>query len=405
MVNILHISTKDTGGAATAALRLHQGLLEAGISSSFLFLNKSREVPESHDFKRILPKQTPLLESVRRRILRGKTVASKNQQLLKRLSGTYESFSFATSDYDVTSHPAYQRADLINLHWVPRFLDYPSFFRRNNKPLVWTLHDMNPFLGGFHYEGDLHRNSEALKELNEQIRQQKIKALEKARVHVVAPSEWMFKTSHHSQVFSSFPHTHIPYGMDLSVFKPLDKRFCREVFNLPQDKTILLFISESIDNHRKGFDLLQAAFTGLDTSSITLCTVGNREPAKESIRAVTGIQDERLMSLLYNAADAFVLASREDNFPNVVLEATACGTPVIAFPIGGIPDVIQSGFNGVLAEGQKPTAASLRKAILHFISQTSIFDREKIRAYTAERYALSRQAEAYVALYRHLLDK
>ena len=405
-MKVLHIGTKDTGGAAIAAIRLHRGLLASGVSSSFLFLKRHREVECSYDFKKMLSIRPSLLANIRRLIFRKDTVAYKQKQQLKRFPGTYEGFSFATSDYDITEHPAYQDADIVNLHWVPRFLDYPSFFRKNKKPLVWTLHDMNPFLGGFHYEGDLERNSEDLRKLSELVLKQKVEALKDAKIHIVAPSKWMLNASCRSQAFSSFPHSHIPYGLDLSVFKPLDKHFCREVFNLPQEKTILLFISERIDHQRKGFDLLQNALSGIDTSSITLCAVGDQTPVSdESIRSIAGIRDERLMSLLYNAADAFVLASREDNFPNVVLEATACGTPVIAFPIGGIPDIVQNEFNGVIAEGEEPTSTSLRQAILRFLNSSAPFDRTKIRNYTSERYALSDQASAYTALYQQILEK
>src|SRR5690606_32821939 len=86
------------------------------------------------------------------------------QKRLNFLPQGYEGYSIPTTKYNLFSHPAVQRADIIHLHWVSRFLNY-SFFKDINKPVIWTLHDMNPFLGGFHYLNDANRFAESFKEL------------------------------------------------------------------------------------------------------------------------------------------------------------------------------------------------------------------------------------------------
>ena len=405
-IKVLHISTKDNGGAAIAGIRLHKGLLRQDIDSNFLFKEKqTNDVPQSHY---VTAKEKTLKSQLLSRFGLQKSIQEKNKEKLKSLPHNYEFFSFPESGIDITQLDIYQEADIINLHWIPRFLDYPSFFRKCTKPIVWTLHDMNPFMGGFHYHGDQQKNEASFKALDEQIRLVKKEAYStNNNLTIVTPSRWMHQQASASILLKDFPIHHIPYGVDTSIFKMHDQTFARRVFNLPKDKRILLFISDSLSNERKGFDLLLKAFSKEIDDSLWICTVGNAQLAMEELSNITNlgrIADERLIALLYSACDVFVLPSREDNFPNVMLEATACGTPIIAFPIGGIPDIIQNGFNGILAEGNILSGESLHRAITQFTEQSFTFEREKIRNFTEQHYSLDQQASAYKKLYQQLLN-
>ncbi|WKN40715.1 glycosyltransferase [Tunicatimonas pelagia] len=402
-MKILHISTKDTGGAAIAGIRLHKGLLQQGVDSKFLFYEeKTNEIEQSYYWKR---KKNTLKQQLVDKLIFRHSVQQKNGRKLHGLPRNYDMFSFPNSDVDITHHPLYYEADVINLHWVPRFLDYSSFFKKCKKPLVWTLHDMNPFSGGFHYQSDLIRNSGKILELDQQVRSVKNEVYSRSQSFtVITPSRWMYQEAKNSELFRRFPVKQIPYGLDTSLFKLYDQAFARRVFNLPQDKKILLFISDALDNKRKGFDLLLKAVSAIEDDSLWLCAVGKASAEISELRNVSylgRVNDERLIALLYNACDAFVLPSREDNLPNVMLESIACGVPVIAFPIGGVPDVIKEGKNGILAE--EVSDVSLRKAITKFLSNRYYFEREEIHKAADANYRLDKQAESYIELYHSLL--
>lgn len=328
----------------------------------------------------------------------------KNQKLMKNLTGRYELFSFPFTDYTVEEHPLVQNADIVNLHWVSNFIHYPTFFKRVTKPIVWTFHDMNPFLGGFHYAGDLQRNKAIMGSLEEYLRLQKKQVMRSTHnITIVTPSKWLGEQLNLNDTFVKKDYTNIPYGLDLSVFKPHATAFARSVFNLPQDKKIILFVSENVNNYRKGFDLLVKATEQLQlTKDELIVTIGESAlDVKDNLLSVGRISDDRLMSLLYAAADVFVLPSREDNFPNVMLESLACGTPVIAFTTGGMAEVIQHGFNGILAH--EITASALGQAIEDFLRGPFRFDRAKIRDFAVNNFDLSIQATRYKELYKGLL--
>jgi glycosyltransferase involved in cell wall biosynthesis len=212
----------------------------------------------------------------------------------------------------------------------------------------------------------------------------------------------MYEEASSSELMGDFPNYHIPYGIDTTVFKPYERAFVRDVFNLPPDKKILLFVSDSLKNERKGFELLKQALSEIYNDKFWLCAVGNNDVDTGHLENSCNfgrINDERLIALLYSACDAFVLPSREDNFPNVLLEATACGTPVIAFPIGGVPDIIEDGKNGLIAKNVSSVA------LAEAISSLDIhqFDSQSISGKTTKDYNLKVQAAKYEELYRKLL--
>jgi glycosyltransferase involved in cell wall biosynthesis len=402
-MKVLHISTFTGGGAGTAAVRLHIGLLEEGIDSKFLALSTdSEQVPKNIVFspnnlavaKKIIGKLAPL------------TTTSRNVKKLMGKKGVYELFTFPNSDFDVSRHPLVEEADIINLHWVTKFIDFPSFFKKVKKPIVWTLHDMNPFQGGFHYKEDEVRNKSILNKLDLKLKKQKERIYQESFIKkVVAPSNWLKTESTNSTCLGRFNHVQIPYGLDTEIFRPLNSSFARQVFQLAEDRKILLFVAGSIDIHRKGFDLLLNAAKEFNYlgGSLQLVAVGKFPHSKaEGVTYLGPIKDERLMALAYSAADAFILPSREDNLPNVMLESLACGTPVLTTPVGGMLDVIRNGFNGYLAK--ELSVAGLQEVIRLFMKNSSIFDRQEIRKDAVYRFNLSVQAKRYIELYKELIQ-
>lgn len=405
-MKILHINTHDRGGAANAAIRLHKALLEQGIDSNMLFLkNMGATVDKSSYFS------TPQKTSSFKQHLKLKlgfsaphSLENELKEQLNQLPTGYEGYSLPVTRFRLEDSPEVKEAGIIHLHWVSRFLDY-SFFERLDKPVVWTLHDMNPFLGGFHYQLDADAFSTSFKEMEQQLLAYKQSALARSEqvITVVAPSSYLLSTSKNSYLFQRYSHDAIRYSLNLKVFKPYDQRAAREIWDLPQDKCVILFVSEDIQNKRKGFDLLLKATEQVESEQVIFCAIGKtQQELPKHVRHLGSFRDEMLLALAYSAADAFVLPSREDNLPNTMLEALACGTPVIAFNRGGMADIIKTGNNGVLLS--EVQAEVLAEAINDLLAAKYSFDRQQIRAFAEHKFSPEKQAKEYLKVYETIIN-
>ena len=407
-MKILHINTFDSGGAANSAIRLHKGLLELGMDSKMLFLNRSDA---------IIPFSAYYLTKAQNLLMKGlykcklyPTIAKRTEKIINKKKISGEIFSFAWSDFDITTHPFYLEADIINLHWVAGFLDYKSFFRKNKKPVVWTLHDQYAFTGTCHYSGSCHKFESncidcPLVKSNKvaQSLQYKIKALTNFNnLVIVSPSKWLHELSMRSILFKQYKHFHIPYGLDTNIFKPHNYLFAREVFSIPENKKVFLFVCDDLNNKRKGFSLLLDALSKVNNDNVLFYAVGYAGKTIPSVLTQGKVKDERLLALLYSAADAFILPSLEDNLPNTMLESLACGTPVIAFPHGGIPDLIEHNENGLIAEG---SVKGLFNSINRILNNEITFDHKKISEDIKHNFSLVNQAQKYIGLYNTILSQ
>jgi len=403
-MKIVHISTSDKGGAGIAAARLHKALLCDGVDSSFLSLFNSGDTEASSSFTNTHKIKLSFLQKLKRKFGLPITIAEKNSEILKAYPNSYEIFSFPHSDYKVEDHPLVQDADIIHLHWVSGFINYPSFFRSIKKPIVWTLHDMNPFLGGFHYLGDEVRNEQTMGELEKSLIQEKENIYPFKNLYIITPSQWMQHQVAKSILKDKKQQT-IYNSLDLSVFKIQSSVLARKIFNLPEQKKILLFVSQDRMNYRKGFDILCESFKNLQLGDdVVLVSVGSNNSKlniPESCINIDTINEEKQMSLLYCAADIFILPSREDNLPNVMLESLACGTPVISFSNGGMCEVINNGFNGFIAE--ECNANSLSLTITLGLQNINNFNRKEIRFDAERRFSPEVQINAYINVYKKLL--
>lgn len=425
-MKILIVNTYDRGGAANSCKRLHLGLLLEGITSNILLKIKQNNWSNSFCFKQPPPtisKFVRIKNKVKRiltelKLYNKHNVSVNNEQvfLIGRLKGL-EMFSFPNSDSDITQSENYNEADIINLHWVANFLDYQTFFEKNKKPIVWTLHDMNPFSGGEHYEekylgideSGYPNNREISEEENRFAKENtviKMQALSKIdNLTIVAPSEWLADQARKSEVFKGIPVFCIPYGLDSEVYARRDKNYSRELLNIPKDKKVILFVADSIDNNRKGFIFLKKAFDLLADSNLVLCAIGEKNSNLETpvnVLELGSIHDERLMSVAYSAADVFVIPSLMDNLPNTVLESLMCGTPVIGFPVGGIPDMIQNGVNGFITE--EISVNSLVETINKFLNNPDCFNEMEIRENAVKKYDQKVQAKKYIDLFEGILN-
>lgn len=428
-MKVLIVNTYDRGGAANSCIRLHLGLQEQSeIDSKLLLYEKGGQVPKSfvynkisnndNFFQKLSRKSSNAIKEILPYKFRIRQKKTKKEQFLSSRSEKLEVFSFPNSNIDITKSLLYQEADIINLHWVANFLDFKSFFEKNTKPVVWTLHDMNPFLGGEHYNEKWQGmtkdgmpisrivSAEENKIVEENLEMKKIALQSIKNLEIVAPSKWLANEAKNSELFSPYNVHCIPYGLNKCIFKPRKKSFSRDFFGIPLNKTVILFVADSISNSRKGFEFLIKAFKELDRKDVFLCAVGRTNKEIEVIPNVMQlgmIKDERLMSLVYSSADVFVIPSLMDNLPNTVLESLLCGTPVIGFPVGGILDMIEPEINGYLTK--EINSRSLIEMIHRFIDNSHQFDRDEIREKAVAKYDQSIQAKSYLKLFDKILEK
>ena len=424
-MKITLVNTNDRGGAANACIRLCKGLEEIGISSSLLLkqisTNKSgfyqfmpRSEPKTLNQKISLKTKRTFKELFK--VLKWKKTG--RELFLEQRSDDLELFSYPNSNYDITSSEIYQDADIINLHWVASFLDYASFFAKNRKPVVWTLHDMNPFTGGEHYEEwytGMGLDGKPVKRILTDIEsieftkiiKEKEKIFKNVRnLHIVSLCNWMTREVKRSSIFRSFPVTEIPNGIDKSVFDIRDKYHSRDLLGIPLDKKVVLFVADYITNNRKGFIYLKNAIEQIDDDDVILCSVGKKSfnvEISQNQLDLGSIADERFMSSVYSAADVFVIPSLMDNLPNTIIESLMCGTPVIGFPVGGITDMVIDGVNGYLAGDI--SVSLLKETIEKFLLNPLVFNRKQIRNDAVAKYALEVQASAYKELFENILEK
>ena len=142
------------------------------------------------------------------------------------------------------------------------------------------------------------------------------------------------------------------YGVDIEVFRPLDRGACRSSLGIPRDAFVILTGAPSLADKRKGFDYLTRALGLFRPGDVAVCCMGNRDTQApdHGFQYFGYVTDEKRMAALYSAADVFVGPSVEEAFGQVFLEAAACGCPTAAFDVGGVPEIARPGLSGLLAE-------------------------------------------------------
>lgn len=413
----LMVSTSDTvGGAARSAFRLHQGFRRINFEHEMLVQSKRSDDEE-------VVGTTDSASGVGQ--VRTGLRLTLNQLPLKR----YQSrgglgFSPQWLPDRVLPKTKQIDPDVVNLHWVRSGFVQIETLARLNRPIVWTLHDMWPFTGGCHYDGDCGRylascgacpqlGSDKERDLSRSIWKRKAKAYEAADLTIVAPSNWLANCARESALFKNFRVERIPYGIDTDVYRPMGKRLAREALGLPLDKQLILFGSlKATSDRRKGFHFLQAALQELSLAvpndSVELVVFGAsgaQQPPEYGFktRYLGSFSDDLSLSLVYSAADAFILPSVQENLANTIIEALVCGVPCLAFDIGGMPDMIAHKENGYLAQPYE--VEDLAKGLSFILNELS--ERPYLSKEISDRarnvFPLELQATRYRSLFQELV--
>jgi glycosyltransferase involved in cell wall biosynthesis len=411
-MNIFHCSSDERGGAARAALRLHQALQNIdAVSSRMLVKNKSID-----DWR---------IEEVGVR---------RFNSIHKVLNSAIDNFplKFFKSDNKVprsTGWASILRAsairsrspDLIHLHWIcSGFLSIEEIGKISS-PLVWTLHDMWPFCGSEHLSEDgplapwrngYDENERALIDLDRWVWLRKKRSW-KNPMHLVAPSRWLANCIEGSKLMGSFDISVIPNVLDTEVFKPIPKIVARDILGLPQDIKIILFGAiRGTQLSYKGWDLLLPALMDLTTfiPNVQAMIIGQGEPMQPDfvnmpLNWMGHIHDDITLSLIYSAADVTVVPSRREAFGQVASEAQSCGCPVVAFNTTGLMDVVDHKVTGYLAKAYQ--VEDLRQGIIWVLEDDK---RAHVLSISARKRALERWAPQvvvpqYMRVYKETMGK
>lgn len=417
-MKVLLMSTSDIkGGAARAAYRLHKGLQQQQVDSEMLVTVKysDDEAVIGSSAQSGIGKVTTGLK------------LTLDQLPLKLYAHTgKKNFSPHWISDRFNAQVARLSPDIINLHWVSAGYLQIETIAKFKQPLVWTLHDMWAFTGGCHYNQECDRymascgscpqlGSKRDWDLSRWIWRRKAKAWQNLNLTLVTPSSWLGKCAHHSSLFQNYPLEVIPNGIDTSIYRPFDRKIARELLHLPQDKKLILFGAMSAtSDRRKGFAFLQQALQELSQSpwqeQIELVIFGASEPKNAPELGLKShylgkFEDDLSLALVYAAADVFVLPSVQENLANTVLESLACGTPCVAFNLGGNSDMIEHQQNGYLVAPYQ--TQDLAQGIIWLIENETRYQKLSDRAQEKVRqeFTLQHQAQKYIALFEQIITK
>lgn len=416
-MKILHLNSLQDGGAAWCAIRINKALVQQGVESRMLFAH-GQKLPEGidGDIAKMDVKSSicsnPIFVKFRHILMRLPWYINveKMQNKLDKANSQHIYLHQPLSNYsDIVNHPLFEWADIIHLHWVADFIDYPSFFKGIKKPIVWTLHDQYPALGVMHFESEYTVRPKELDKIDSLCRKIKKKGLLKAKsLHLVAISEMMKEIISSSDLLKCFPVELIHNGVDTEMFRRVNcDRSIVSLFlsSLEKGTKIFLFSSYSICDKRKGLYRLFTAMEMLQNikrCNVALIVVGNidKEIKKEVSFPLyfTGlVKSQAELAKIYSSVDYFVNASYEEGFAQTPLEAMACGIPVITTPCSGATDLIKP-FNGVICNGY--CADNLVEGIVRALKIE--YDSDVIRQHIIDRYDYAKIAKKYIKLYKNI---
>lgn len=416
-MKVLIVNTSErTGGAAVAANRLMEALNNNGVKAKMLVRDKETD-------------QVTVSAISQRRGLNWHFLWERLVVWLHlrfRREHLFE-IDIANSGWNITGHREFQEADVVHLHWVNQgMLSLKGIEKilKTGKPVVWTMHDYWPATAICHYVRGCERFATGCSrcpllpagnwcDLAARVWRRKQQMLDGRRISFVACSQWLAGEAAKSALIKDFPITAIPNAIDTHVFCPHSQVEARKLLGLPADKRVILFVSQRVTDTRKGMSYFVEAVARYVDS--------HPEASANTVIAILGGHSEEVVAQLalpayslgyvsnpkkivevYNAADVFVLPSLEDNLPNTLMEAMACGVPCVGFRVGGIPEMIDHRQNGYVAQFRD--AADLAAGIAYVLDEAdrSVLSRDCLRK-VAHAYSQQSVAKRYAEVYEQAM--
>jgi glycosyltransferase involved in cell wall biosynthesis len=411
-MKILHLNTSDiTGGAARAAYRLHRSLLDQGVDSQMLVQSKAS------DDRTVIGPESKIGKGMGR-------IRPTLDQLPNRLYPRRKQTPYHASWLPFSGIIRKIRAidpDIVHVHWIAGGYLRIEDLAKIQKPIVWSLHDMWAFTGGCHYDGVCGRYQECCgacpvlgsaknKDLSQWVFRRKHKQFFKVpNLTVNGLSSWLADCATSSSLFQDRKVVNLPNPIDTQVYAPMPKTPAKQILGLAADKKYVLFgAMNATGDERKGFDELTQALGLMSGNNIELVIFGSSDQENAPsfpfrARYLGRLQDDISLRILYSAADVMVVPSKQENLSNAIMEALACGTPVVGFDIGGTKDMIEHQQNGYLAQSFDPQ--DLAAGIAFCLDQAVAPGlRDKARSKVVNTFAAQLVANHYLTLYENVLN-
>ena len=409
-MNILFIQTFDNvGGAALVSWNLGNMLRSRGYNVKYIVGYKKSNSPIVYELN-----QNKLLNWL------GK-ITNKNIKFMYR--GLYSKILANDIDSGVSkeifNHPWYKNADIIHCHNLHgNFFKLESLIKiSQEKKVVWTLHDewtimasgacilQNKLINGFYIRDNLKLYPAMMWDNDKYLAHKKTEIYHKSDFRVVVPSKWLEKKVRSSILKNKQLHL-VPNGIDVKIYKKQNKNEVRHELNLPLNKKIITFIADGGQkNSWKGWQYFQKIIRSFDNNDglLFLSIGGQNTKADNNLLNINYIYSPKIIAKYYSASDLVLCASLAESFCLVVVEAAACGVPIVSFPVGVVPELIDHKKNGYIAKYKD--WSDLKNGIEYILS----LDNKKIEKVSKNLiekvkndYSLSKMVERYEKLYQRL---
>lgn len=347
-------------------------------------------------------------------------VSRQTSQLPRRLYGDpYKSlFSTGLLGAKVTSHPEVRQADIVHLHWTIGTLAIADLARLG-KPVVWTLRDLWPMTGGCHYPlgcssyqsgcGSCPQlNSSRTKDLSHVLFNKKKESIPRD-VRVVGISEWVSQSARLSPIFADKAIQTISNAIDTTDFFPQHQAESRRTLGLPETTKIVLIGALNVQDFYKGFKDFEVAWQRLRGPGVHLAIFGTDSAQIAELLGVEAIslgflQSAEELRMAYSASDVFVAPSREEAFGKTIVEAQACGVPVVCFDATGPRDIVEHGVTGFRAEPfNGESLASEVSRVLKMGDDDLDKMKKAARNRASEEFDVTKSSRRYLTLYEEML--
>ena len=409
-MRVLIVNTSErTGGAAVAANRLMMALNNNGVKAKMLVRDK-----ESDSLTVVGLPKSPMLNW---HFLWERLVIFFHCRFSRK--HLFE-IDLANSGSDITKLREFQEADVIHLHWINQGMLSLSGIRKilkSGKPVVWTMHDIWPATAICHltlncrnftthcHNCRLLPGKGSSSDLSTSVWRKKEKMLEDSSIYFVTCSHWLEQEAKASALLRGQKIVSIPNPIDTHIYHSGDKQTARKNLGLPEDKRLILFVSQRVTNKNKGMDYLIDACRQMEDYELVILG-GHAEEVVDQLplkaHPLGYVNDERRIVEIYQAVDVFVLPSLSENLPNTIMEAMACGVPCVGFKVGGIPEEIDHKRNGYVAEYRD--SDDLARGIRWILSEADYdqLSQEAVRK-VAHSYSQQSVAISYLDVYHQAM--